>query len=485
MTPKTHPVPLELLCEVVSTAPLVLFAMDAQGVVTMTQGRGLEALGLKPGDHVGQSLFDLYAEHPLILDSVRRVLKGESFTAVLPLGDFLYETRFSPLLDWGGKVLGAAAVAVDVSLTHAAALAKDEYLSQLAHELRTPLTTASGWAWLLTQGELSGDEVRHAHEAVARSIEDLRRMLNEIRDMAAASEGRLRVDSVPVELDALLREAGRALQGAVEARALRLSIDAPRLSAVGDPARLRQAFWHLLSNAVKFSPPGAEVRATLAVEGGRAVLTVSDDGPGVDPELRTQLFDRARTWAPDRKARPRGLGLGLALVRAVAELHGGDVSVAMDGPGARFILRLPLPSSPKAARPPSARASAAPSLAGLDVLVACGDADAGRLAAAALRGRGARTTVSDEKGAAAALRRCKPGLLVTDLVDPRTGACPLLKSLPASARALALLTDDEPLREKALKAGFAACVAMPPDPRELTAAAASLASGLSARSRPS
>ncbi len=301
MTPKKPDMPAELLAEVISSAPLVLFAVDADGVVTLTQGRGLEALGLKPGDQVGQSLFDLYADHPLILENVRRVLRGETFTAVAPLGDFLFETRFAPLLDWGGKVVGATGVAVDVSLTHAAALAKDEYLSQLAHELRTPLTTASGWAWLLTQGELAGDEVRHANEAVARSVEDMRRLLTEIRDMAAASEGRLRLEPAPVELDALLREAAASLRLAAEAKGLTVTLDAPRLASVGDSARLHQAFWHLLSNAVKFSPNGGAVRASLAAQGTFAVLTVSDEGPGVEPAQRA---GSSTAPAPSPRGRP-------------------------------------------------------------------------------------------------------------------------------------------------------------------------------------
>ncbi|MDX6768333.1 MAG: ATP-binding protein, partial [Elusimicrobiota bacterium] len=351
MTPKPLPVPPELLCEVVSGAPLILFAMDAAGVFTLAEGRGLEALGVKPGEHVGQSVYDLYADQPLVLESVRRALQGERFTVVVPLGDFLFETRYAPLLDWGGKVTGVAGVAVDVSLHHAAALAKEEFLSQLAHELRTPLTTASGWAWLLVNGELAGDEVRHAHEAVARSVEDLRRMLSEIRDMAAASEGRLRLEPAPVDLGALLREAADSLRTAAEAKGLKVALEAPRLPGVGDPARLRQAFWHLLSNAVKFSPPGGAVSAALAARDRFAVLTVSDEGPGIDPALRAQLFDRARTGAGERRARPRGLGLGLAVVRALAELHGGDVSIEDAGPGARFVLRLPLPARAPAPRP--------------------------------------------------------------------------------------------------------------------------------------
>jgi signal transduction histidine kinase/CheY-like chemotaxis protein len=473
------------LSELLRGAPIVLFAIDADGVITMAEGGGLAVLGLRPGDTVGQDYRELYAQQPAVLAALERALKGESFTVVIPFGDALFETRFSPQLDWGGKVTGTLGVATDVSLAHAAALAKDEYLSQLAHELRTPLTTASGWSYLLNQGELGADEARHAHEAIGRSVEDLRRMLGEIRDMAAASEGRLTLDPRPVSLGDLLRDAAQSLLPSADLKGLKLVIDAPKLQGVGDAARLRLAFWHLLSNAVKFSPQGGAVRAALAAERGQAVLTVSDDGPGVEPALRGQLFDRTRAYAPDRKARPRGLGLGLAVVRAVAELHGGSVSCPEGGRGGRFELRLPLPSRAPYPAPAAPAAASAPRLGGLEAVVACADPGVARLAAAVLRFRGAKAAVADERSAAALLRRKAPGLLVTDLVDAGRGSCPLLKALPASSRALALLPDDPELRAKAVKAGFAACVGLPPDPAELAAAAAAAASGLPSRRRPS
>lgn len=485
MTPKRPDLPLELLCDVVASAPIILFAVDAEGVFTLSQGRGLDALGLAPGAVVGKSVFEVYADHPQVVANMRRALKGENFTDVVPLGDFLYETRYSPLLDWGGKVVGAAGVCMDVSQAHAAALAKDEYLSQVAHELRTPLTTASGWSWLLTQGELSDDEIGHAHQAIGRSVEDLRRLLAEIRDMAAASEGRLRLSTKPVDLGALLREAADNLAPAAAAKELKVTLVAPRVAALGDPTRLRQAFWHLLSNAVKFSPVGGAVRAELVSRPDAVTLTVSDEGPGIRPELRGQLFDRVRSVTGERAARPRGLGLGLAVARAVVELHGGAITCLEGGRGAVFRLTFPptrLAPALASAPPP---AGGEPRLSGLETVIACADPEGARLAAAALRGKGARVHACTEKTAAAALRRRAPALLVTDLVDPATGACALLKLLPASARALAMLREDETLRAKALRAGFAACVGAPPDPRELTAAAAALASGLPSKKRPS
>lgn len=473
------------LSELLRGAPIVLFAIDADGVIAMAEGGGLAVLGLRPGDTVGEDYRGLYAQQPAVLAALERALKGESFTAVIPFGDALFETRFSPRLDWGGRVTGTLGLATDVSLQHAAALAKDEYLSQLAHELRTPLTTASGWTYLLNQGELAAEEAKHAYEAIGRSVEDLRRMLGEIRDMAAASEGRLTLEPRPVSLGDLLRDAAQSLLASAELKGLKLVLDAPALPSVGDPARLRLAFWHLLSNAVKFSPQGGEVRAVLACERGEAVLTVSDQGPGVEPALRGQLFDRTRAYAADRKARPRGLGLGLAVVRAVAELHGGSVSCPEGGRGSRFSLRLPLPSRPPLAPESGPAPAAVPRLGGVEAVVACADPGVARLAAAVLRFRGAKASVADERSAPALLRRKAPDLLVTDLVDPVRGSCALLKGLPASSRALALVAEDAELRAKAVKAGFAACVGLPPDPAELSAAAAAAASGLRSRRRPS
>ncbi len=332
----------ELLKLVVENAPIVVFALDADGIFTLSQGRGLDALGLKPGEVDGRSVFEMYKDHPLILDACRRVLKGETLNSVSPVNGLVFETRYTPLLDWGGKVTGALGVSTDVTAAYHAALAKDEFLSVISHELRTPLTSAVGWAWMLKEGELGPAETDKAVATVCRNLDELKRLVAEVRVASHAATGRLALKRKPCDLAAAVRAAARSLAPAAEAKRLTVGVTAPALRGVADSARVRQIAWILLSNAVRHSPAGSSIGAHLGKAGNEAVLTVSDSGPGLPPSMRSQVFDMARRPGEDQPARTRGRGLGLAVARRLAELHGGSISLEDGEGGASFTVRLPL-----------------------------------------------------------------------------------------------------------------------------------------------
>ncbi len=333
----------ELLSAVVSNAPVVLFALNADGVFTLSEGRGLDVLGLKPGEVVGKSVFDVYKDHPMVLECCRRALKGENLTAIVPVGPIAFETRYVPRLDWGGKVTGVIGIATDVTSSYDNALARDEFLSVISHELRTPLSSASGWAYMLREGELTPAESAKALDTVCRNLDDLKRLIQELRDASHAATGRLALKIKPCDLGAAVREAGKSLAGAAQAKGQTLEIDAPALKGAADKARVRQIAWILLSNAVKYSAKGSPVGARLERRGADAVLRVSDRGPGLPASLRTQVFDLPRLPDSGLPPRGRGLGLGLPIARRLAELHGGalDYSEGEDG-GCVFTVRLPL-----------------------------------------------------------------------------------------------------------------------------------------------
>ncbi len=346
MPPKHDPA--ELLHAVVASAPIVLFAFDADGTFTLSEGRGLDALGLKPGQSVGRSVFELYADNPVVIDCCRRALKGESLTAIVPVGPITFETRYFPQLDWGGKVVGVVGIATDVSETYRSAMAKDELLSTICHELRTPLASASGWTALMKEGNLNAAEARKALETTVRNLGEIKGMIAQLRDATLVSTGKLTLKLKTCDLASAVREAAKALASAAEAKNVSVRIDAPALKASVDKARVRQIAWNLLSNAVKFSHKGGTVEARLFKEGADAVLVVSDRGPGLHPELIGQVFDLPRSPITDAPPRARGLGLGLAVSRRLAELHGGSLSADSEpGRGASFTLRMPLraPSS--------------------------------------------------------------------------------------------------------------------------------------------
>lgn len=335
--------PVELLMAVVRSAPIVLFAVDPEGRFTLSEGRALDALGLKPGEVIGKSIFDVYAGHPPILDAYRRALKGETVTSVASVQGLMFEARYAPQLDWGGKVTGVLGVATDVTEPYRCLLSKDEFLSVISHELRTPLSSAAGWAALLREGELNPAETEKALEVVCRNLADIKRLIGELRDVSSAATGRLALKIKPCDLGAAVREAAKSVAGAAEAKEQTLEVSAPALKGRADKARVRQIAWILLSNAIKYSPKGAAVRARLERLGDEAVLTVSDQGPGVPAGLRASLFDLGRPPAADAPARGRGLGLGLALARRLAELHGGTVGFSdADGKGSDFTVALPL-----------------------------------------------------------------------------------------------------------------------------------------------
>lgn len=335
--------PAELLKTVVGSAPIVLFALDSDGIFTLSEGRGLDALGLKPGEVVGKSVFELYREHPLILDACRRALKGETITNVVPVQGLAFETRYSPRLDWGGKIIGMLGVATDVTASYHSTLAKDEFLSVISHELRTPLSSAVGWAHMLREGELSPSEAAKAHEIVCRNLDEMKRLIAELRLASHAATGRLTLKRKPCDLGAAVREAAKALSAAADAKRQTLTVSAPSLRGAADKARVRQIAWILLSNAVRHSPSGSTVAVRLERRGDEAVLSVTDAGPGLPASLRGQIFDIARSPAADQPPRARGLGLGLPIARRLAELHGGSIGFAdaSDG-GTVFTVRLPL-----------------------------------------------------------------------------------------------------------------------------------------------
>ncbi|UPT72585.1 MAG: HAMP domain-containing histidine kinase [Elusimicrobiota bacterium] len=186
--------------------------------------------------------------------------EGETLTAIVPVGPVAFETRYVPRLDWGGKVVGVLGVATDVSDSYRNSLAKDEFLSVISHELRTPLSSAAGWAWMMREGELDAAETKKALDVVCRNLDDLKRLIQELRDASHAATGVLTLAAKPCDLGAAVREAAANLAGAAKAKGVALAASAPALRATADKSRVRQIAWILLSNAVKHSPKGARSR---------------------------------------------------------------------------------------------------------------------------------------------------------------------------------------------------------------------------------
>ncbi|HEX7313812.1 MAG TPA: PAS domain S-box protein [Pyrinomonadaceae bacterium] len=374
---------------------------------------------------------------------------------------------------------------------------KDEFLATLSHELRTPLTAILGWASMLAAGTLNEREEARAVAAIERNARAQRQIVEDVLDVSRIITGKLRLEMKPVELRALVQDAVESVRPAAEAKGVYLSTllapDAGEVTA--DPDRLQQVMWNLLTNAVKFTPAGGRVEVELRREGARAALRVGDTGEGIAPEFLPHVFDRFRQADMGTTRQHGGLGLGLAIVRHLVELHGGEVTAESDGRGlgSTFTLRLPLRAARReetdatklpAARPePAAGSTNSAALAGMRVLLVEDEEDARAMLKSLLEGCGASVdAVGSAAEAWASLEGAGCDVLLSDIAMPdedgysligrvRGHAVARVKETPAVA--LTAYARDED-RERSLAAGFNAYLPKPVEPAELLALLAEL-----------
>lgn len=232
----------------------------------------------------------------------------------------------------------------------AANRAKDEFLATLSHELRTPLNAILGWASLLKTGKLDDETATQALDTIERNARVQAQLIEDLLDVSRIIAGNFKLEKAEIDLAAIVRAAAAALQPSIAARRIALHLDLPASAPLrGDAMRLQQVAWNLISNAVKFTPEGGRVTVEVFSQNGPQgapewVLRVGDDGAGIAPDFLPQVFERFRQADGSTTRRYGGLGLGLAIVRNVVELHGGRVLAQSDGvhQGATFSVFLPV-----------------------------------------------------------------------------------------------------------------------------------------------
>jgi signal transduction histidine kinase len=229
----------------------------------------------------------------------------------------------------------------------AASRAKDEFLSVVSHELRTPLSSMLNWLKVLQRGgSVRAERFERALASMERSTRMQAKLIDDLLDVSRIVSGRMQIEFRPVSLVTPVRAALDTIAPTAEAKGVRLetTIDGAALPVAGDPDRLQQIAWNLLSNSVKFTPAGGSVRVSLGAADGRAALVVHDTGRGIAPDFLPHIFERFRQADAAATRAQSGLGLGLAIVRHLVELHGGTVTVdsAGEGHGATFRVELPL-----------------------------------------------------------------------------------------------------------------------------------------------
>lgn len=362
----------------------------------------------------------------------------------------------------------------------AANRAKDDFLATLSHELRTPLNSILGWASMLQAGQVAPEQQAHALAVIARNARAQADLIEDLLDVSRIITGKLRIELRPVTMESAVRSALDSVRPAAEAKGLALewhpSTDGPVL---GDPDRLQQVVWNLLTNAIKFTPPGGRVAVSLEQRGPEVELRVADTGIGLTPEFLPSLFVRFRQRDSSTKRQYGGMGLGLAIVRHLVEAHGGTVRAESEGEnrGATFIVTLPVRMlavreagsvTGSAAPQPSPRQNLGP----LRVLLVDDDPDARELLARALEGAGADArTAGSVEGAMAALQGEQFDVLVADIGMPgldgydlirqvRSHRDALVRGMPAVAVTAYARPED---RDAALAAGFQVHLAKPID----------------------
>jgi PAS domain S-box-containing protein len=375
---------------------------------------------------------------------------------------------------------------------------KDEFLATLSHELRTPLNAMLGWAHLLSRETLDAATLRRGLDTIERNAYAQKALIEEILDASRMITGKTSLDMRPVDLVEIAGQAIEVVRPAAQAKRIEITPELGlRGRIVGDAARLQQILWNLLANAVKFTPSGGSIRVAVRQIDSRVQIVVSDSGVGIAPEFLPHIFDRFTQADGSTTRQHGGLGLGLAIVRHLVELHGGEVSAesAGEGRGATFTVTLPVRAvveAPAEGGGPQERTSGAAAgirLDGARVMVVDDQADDRDLIAMVLARAGADVlAVGSAAEAMSRLGEFGPDVLVTDIGMPVSDGYELIRrareSGPkgATLHAIALTAYGRPEdRVRALAAGFAVHLAKPVTPADLVAAVAGLRTDTSAR----
>ena len=367
---------------------------------------------------------------------------------------------------------------------------KDEFLATMSHELRTPLNAIFGWITLLRTRRLDEATQARALETIERNARAQKRLIEDLLDVSRIVTGKVTLELATVEPRRAVEAALETMHPAAQAKGLKVVplLDTGAGTVRGDFARLQQIVCNLLSNAIKFTPTDGQVEVCLARRNGEIEISVGDNGQGIKPEFLPHVFDRFRQEDGSISRRHGGLGLGLAIVRHLVELHAGTVEAHSDGEGkgARFVVRLPareVLGQPRQSDTPASGVLTPAMLSNVRVLVVDDDPSSRELMSGMLEGYGARVSLADSgQAAVTVLFAQRPDVLIADLGMPGMDGYALIEQVraldpdfggltPAIAVTAHASAQD---RLKALQAGYQNHVAKPVEPEELAIVIASL-----------
>ena len=502
---------LRHMAAIVETTDDAVISKDLNGIITSWNPAAERLYGYKAEEMIGKPINLLIPpewpdEEPQILARLRRGERIDHYETVRVAKDgrrLDVSLTVSPIHEATGKVIGASKIARDITEqkrtqeeiarllaaeraarqdAEVASRTKDEFLATLSHELRTPLTAMLGWLTILRAHKLDKKTTEHAIETIERNAKAQAQLIEDLVDISRIVGGKLNLEVVPTELMPIVDAAIEVVRPAADAKEITIDVnyDATVGPVAGDASRLQQVIWNLLSNAVKFTPNGGKVSVDFRRVGGFAEVAVRDTGIGISSDFLPHVFERFRQAESSATRSHRGMGLGLAIVRHLVELHGGTVSAASDGEnrGTTITIHLPLAAIEKR-RPTRAsrktNGDEAHALKGLRILLVEDEPDARELISMVLQSSGAEVDAVDSaKGALESLSLVAPDVLVSDIGLPLESGYDLIRQVRAMASdtkkvpAIALTafaTEND--RKLSLSAGFQAHLAKPVEPSDL------------------
>ena len=515
-----------LLAAVVESSDDAIVAKDLDGTIRAWNDAAERIFGWRAEEVVGKSITILVPPERLdeeatvlaALRSGRRIDHYETERVRKDGARLRISLSVSPIRDQTGNVVGAAKIARDVTARYeleqdreallvreqqarlaaeAASRAKDAFLATVSHELRTPLSPIIMWTRMLRDGLLDRAKAEQALATIERNARTQAQLVDDLLDVSRIVSGKLRLEVRPTDLAAVIQGAVDVVRPAAEAKGIQMSVvlDTETGAVSADPDRLQQVVWNLVSNAVKFTPKRGHVQVVLERVNSHVEIAVADNGEGFDPAFRPTMFERFQQADSSASRQHGGLGLGLAIVRHIVELHGGTVHAESPGPGqgATFTVKLPLVRfqrtagettrrHPTLSEPRPDAPAAYARLDGVRILVVDDEPDSNEAVSALLVTRGADVRVAASAAQAIeVLREWLPEVIVTDIGMPGEDGYALLAKIrsgdgkAARVPAIALTayaTRDDRLRT--LAAGFQLHMSKPIDAAELVASVANV-----------
>ena len=509
----------ELLRLLVDTVEdYAIFVLSPAGEV-LTWNRGAQRLkGYAPEEIIGQHFSRFYraddltagrpARHLVVANQQGRV-EDEGWRVRKDGTTFWANVVITALRGADGELRGFAKVTRDLTERHRleeaerharlaaeeASRLKDEFLATVSHELRTPLNVMTGTVWRMHRHDLPEHDYDRALDALDRNLRLMTRLVEDLLDVSRLITGKLQLDLQPIELGRIVENTIEVVAPTARTRqiSIRSSVSASTGLILGDEQRLQQILSNLMTNAIKFSDAGSQIDVRLGRRGVDVVLQVSDTGRGIAPEFLPRIFERFTQQDAGSTRQFGGLGLGLAVVKHLAEAHGGRVAAFSEGEGrgASFEVYFPVPAAIVSPTTITSNMSALgeqlPQLVGVRVLVVDDQRDAREMLCAILKHSGAHVTaVPSATDALRIVEQFRPDVVLADIAMPQTDGYAFIRQIrtqlpedlskvPAAALTAFAGTED---RLRVLSAGYQLHIAKPVDPIELLEAVTSLVSAV-------